>query len=157
MQTVLSVSRKIAALSLVMLFMAGCTPTVTLAETATAILTSVDAVLAITNPSYDETELNSAANTAIAALEAWKPGTDSTQVIQSLNAFESVVKTITQIPAKYQDVIAVAVTGIESIVAVVQAGSSTTATTASAASPKVYKASFNAAVAKHPELGQAKF
>jgi hypothetical protein len=142
--------KKIAPFALV-LALAACNAQ-TLAQTAQAIFVSVDAVLAIVDPSYDETQLIATSNAAVTALNAWTPGSESSEAVQALNDFKQVVSTITVIPAKYQDVIAVAVSGIDGILATLQSG-----TPSSNASPAAYKAAFNAKVAAHPELGQAKF
>ncbi len=129
----------------------------TLSQTASAIFTSVDAVLAITDPGFDETQLIAASNAAVAALNSWKPGADSTEVIQALTDFENIIKTITAIPQQDQQIIQVAVNGVQNIIAVVNAGTSTTASQATTVTPAAYKATFNTAVSAHPELGQAKF
>lgn len=147
---------------LVLAFAAGCSGP-SLATDASLAFTAVDSVLAITDPSFDETQLIATSNAAIAALRAWTPGTSGANVIQALNDFEAVIKTLpaTAIPTKYQDVIQVVVNQIDNIIATVNAGQSTTTATATqlaaVPTPTSVKAAVNASLEIHPELGQAKF
>ena len=127
------------------------------------------AVIAITNPTYDTAILRSDIQVALDAVKAWKPGQSNSQnVIQVLDIVAADIGMV-PIPQQYQAVIVIAINGVKSVIVIIDAANPPPVSTGPSAKGKrqqlsvptytsaaQFKASFNAAIAEHPELAAAK-
>ena len=143
-------------------------------QIATVALTSLTAVLKVVAPNDPNlAKYEADAATLLAQLAAWKAGTPAEQVIEAIDLVIADVNMI-PVPVQYQAVIAIALAGLASIIAIVNQNSLTGGATQKASATAMakyqiedpeysgrfaivyYVRDWNSAVGKHSELKAAK-
>lgn len=158
MRKVLSLALTLALSVSTIAFNTGCSAQQTAAQVLAAAGPAVAAVVAAISPNNAALAQKIQADFAAAskAAAAFKGGTPCQDVEQALNIVVADMNLV-PISTQYQTLVALAIAGVESVLAVFPACAPATANAhaAKAPTPKQWVKEWNAEVAKHPELPKA--